>query len=84
VNAVGHLLGLDDPSGGWYLFYSGIGSFLPSLAILGGFINLARRHNCAVHGCWRVGRHKVDSHMVCRLHHPDGPLRAHELAGQAR
>ena len=76
-----HVLGLDDASGSWYLFWSGCGSDITELAIIGGLINLARRHNCEIHGCWRVGRHRVEptGHVVCRKHHPDGPLRPHHL-----
>lgn len=83
---LGYWLGLTDPSGGPYLFWSGLGADLTEFAIIGGLINLARKHNCHVHGCIRVGRHPVEgtTHVVCRRHHPDGPLRAHELTAQAR
>lgn len=76
------MLGLDNPSGPIYLAWSGPGADLSELAIIGGLINIARRHNCAVHRCWRVGRHRIDGtdHMVCRHHHPDGPLRAEDIS----
>lgn len=73
-----HFLGLDDPAGRWYGFWSGAGSDLGEIAIIGGLISIVRRHNCHVHHCWRVGRHPVAGtlHVVCRRHHPDGPLTA--------
>lgn len=71
-----HVLGVDDMSGRWYGLWSGFGSDLGELAIIGGLISIVRHHNCHVHRCWRVGRHKVTGtpHVVCRRHHPDGPL----------
>lgn len=76
-----HVLGLDDPGGAPYLFWSGCGADLTELAVIGALIGIVRRHNCHIHGCWRVGRHHVDGtpHIVCRHHHPDGPLRPHHL-----
>lgn len=64
-------------SGPWYGFWSGFGSDLAELAIIGGLVTVYRRHNCEVHGCWRLGRHRTEAgHMVCRRHHPDGHLTA--------
>lgn len=65
-----HLLGLDNLSGAWYGFWSGIGG---DTAIVTPGLILARRHNCHVRGCWRLGRHPVDgtTWTVCRRHHPD-------------
>lgn len=67
-----HVLGLDDASGRWYLWWSGIGADLGYLAVVGG---LYRRHNCEIKGCPRLGRHitAAGAHL-CRRHHPDGPL----------
>ena len=81
MGALLHWLGIDTASGPWYAFWSGFGSDLGELAVVGALLNVARRHNCHVHGCWRVGRHQVEGtpHVVCRRHHPDGPLRHDEL-----
>lgn len=85
MNGLGHVLGLDNPSGAWYLFWSGPGSDISELALLGGIIGLLRKHNCAVHGCWRIGRHSVFDpqtqvqHCVCRRHNPQGRITAQHI-----
>lgn len=84
-----HLFGLGNLAGPYYGFWSGAGSDIAELAIVGGLINMARRHNCHVRGCWRVGRHPVEgtSFVVCQRHHPDGaPDHARVLArhGEAK
>lgn len=85
LHAMAHVLGLDDPSGGWYLWWSGP---CADLGLLGGALTLYRRHNCEIAGCPRLGRHiTAAGHRVCRTHHPDGPLtvsdvhEAHRQAG---
>ena len=80
-----HVLGIDNPSGRWYGFWSGFGSDIGQVVIIGGLITIVRRHKCHVHRCWRVGRHPVTGtpHVVCRKHHPDGPLTHQQLLGQA-
>lgn len=74
VNWLAHVLGVDDVSGRWYGFWSGFGSDLGELAIVGGLVTLVRHRNCHVHRCWRLGRHPVagTQFTVCRRHHPDG------------
>lgn len=70
-----HVLGLDNASGAAYLAWSGVGSDVGEVAIVGGLIAMIRRHNCEIKGCWRLGRHKTAAgHAVCRRHHPDGHL----------
>jgi hypothetical protein len=56
-----------DPDG--YNFISGP---LADITLLGGAYAVARRHNCHVRGCWRVGRAKVPGteFIVCHRHHP--------------
>jgi len=41
-------------------------------AFAAGYV-LARKHNCHVKGCWRIGRIQIQDteHVVCRHHHPD-------------
>jgi hypothetical protein len=73
-----HFLGTDSGAGTAYLWWSGAGSDLGELAIIGGLLTVARRHNCEVHGCWRLGRHAVEGtgHRVCRRHNPEGTVTA--------
>jgi hypothetical protein len=70
VRLLVHILGLDDPSGAWYLWWSGPGADLGMLAAVGAYF---RHVNCHEPGCWRLGRHPVDGtpFKVCRVHHPD-------------
>jgi len=77
-----HVLGMDNLSGTAYGFWSGFGADIGEVVIIGGLVSIARRHNCHVHGCWRIGRHPVDGtgFVVCRRHHPDGaPTHEHVL-----
>ncbi len=70
-----------DPDG--YNFVSGP---LADITLLGGAYAILRRHNCAVKGCWRIGRHPVagTDHIVCRKHHPhDSPTAEQVLAEHA-
>ena len=71
--------------GAYYGFWSGIGSDIGELTIvvalctaIGTFLH---RHNCEVKGCWRLQRHATAAgHIVCRKHHPDGPLTSEAVA----
>ena len=56
------VLGLDDLSGPWYGFWSGFGSDLGELAIVGAIWN---HLNCHENGCWRIARHRTP---YCRRH----------------
>jgi hypothetical protein len=58
-------------TGQWSSFWSGIGSNLAYLAIIGA---LWHRLNCHTRGCWRIARQQVDgtTYHVCRRHHPAG------------
>lgn len=69
-----HVMGVDDLTGPWYGFWSGLGSDLGELAIVAGLISIYTRHNCHVRRCWRIGRHPVEgtTFVVCRRHHPGG------------
>lgn len=77
-----HVLGIDDVSGYWYAFWSGIGG---DIAIIGAFLTtpvvLYRKHNCGVRWCCRIARHDFTDpgtgivHALCRKHHPGHPGR---------
>ncbi|MGB8652084.1 MAG: hypothetical protein WCD35_15645 [Mycobacteriales bacterium] len=82
------VLGTTNGGGRWYLWWSGMFSNLTIFAAVGVFY---RKHNCHIHGCWRIGSHKaVDQHgvehVVCRTHHPDlggkHRLQFHHLVSQ--
>ena len=57
------------------------------LTVVSGVSMLYRKHNCHIHGCWRLQWKVVPgtTHVVCRHHHPDdAPTHAQVLvAGEA-
>lgn len=61
--------GTVNESGTYYGFWSGFGSDLGELAIIGGLIQMYRKHNCHTQGCWRIGKHTVDGTPWCSYHH---------------
>ena len=62
--------------GPYYGFFSGFGSDIGELAILGGMIAFYRSHNCHEPRCWRFGQIMADGHTrSCWKHHPDGKRR---------
>jgi len=69
VNWLLHVLGLDSGSGTAYLWWSGAGSDISEIALLGGLYGLARKHQCHQPRCWRIGRHVVDGSPYCDHHH---------------
>jgi len=72
--------GITNAAGHAYSFWSGIGSDLGEITIIGGLLMVLRKHNCEVHGCWRLGRHTTaGGHTVCRKHHPDDRLTARDV-----
>lgn len=72
LNWLYHFFGVGG-SGPYYGFWSGTGSDIGELAIVGGLLSLVRQHNCEVKGCVRLGRHQTAAgHKVCKKHHPVG------------
>lgn len=67
--------GTVNESGAYYGFWSGFGSDIGELALLGGLWMGVRRINCHVKGCPRIGHYEVTGtpYKVCRKHHPDVP-----------
>ena len=65
-----HYFGIQG-SGPWYGFWSGAGSDIAEVAILGAIYKAARHKNCHVKGCWRIGK-PVDGtpYLACHKHHP--------------
>jgi len=70
-------LGIVDESGPYYGFWSGFGSDLAEISILGAVgtavYQLVKKFNCHQPGCWRVGTHPAagGQFMLCYRHHPD-------------
>jgi hypothetical protein len=58
-------------SGPYYGFWSGTGSDIGEVAIVGGIAQLVRHHNCHAKGCWRLGRPLEGTpYLACHHHHP--------------
>ncbi len=60
-------------SGRGYAFWSGIGSDIGEVALIGVAATWLRMHNCHVQRCPRLSwhPHPDHGHPVCRHHHPD-------------
>jgi hypothetical protein len=76
--------GTVNESGPYYGFWSGFGSDLGELTLVGAIMtstyHAARANNCEQHRCWRIGRHKTAAgHRVCRKHHPEDHLTAEDI-----
>ena len=67
-----HALGFD--GGDFYNFYSGFGSAVGSITLLGGLWSFLRQRRCQVDGCRHAGKMKVGEWTVCPQHHPEGPV----------
>jgi hypothetical protein len=70
-----HALGIDNGSGPIYLSWSGWVADLTLLSVPVALLAVFRRHNCAVHRCWRLWHHEITgddgvTHKVCHKHHP--------------
>jgi hypothetical protein len=64
--------GTVNEAGPYYGFWSGFGSDLSELAIVGAIIQIFRVHNCHVHRCWSFRTYPVEGtpYKVCKHHHP--------------
>lgn len=67
-----HVAGLDSGTGGWYLWWSGVGGDFTELAIVGGIISLYQAKTCDIKGCHRIAHHTVrdTDWSICRKHAP--------------
>ena len=68
-------VGATNEPGAYYGFWSGFGSDIGEIAIIGAVFAMYKKHNCHVAGCWRMARHPVEGtpYIVCRRHHPAVP-----------
>lgn len=51
-----------------YQMWSGIVPAMTVLTLFGAVISLYHVHNCAMEGCWRIGRHRVGGTPWCNRH----------------
>lgn len=67
--------GTINESGPYYGFWSGFGSDIGEIAIVGGIWVGIKKINCHVQRCPRIGHYVVAGtpYKVCRKHHPDAP-----------
>ncbi len=65
--------GTVNESGPYYGFWSGFGSDLGEVALIGALITGFKHVNCHVKGCPRIGHYTVEGtpYKVCRKHHPE-------------
>jgi hypothetical protein len=53
-----------------YQWWSGIGSDIGEITLIGGLVTLLVHHNCEQKGCWRLGHvHPEHGRPVCRAHY---------------
>jgi hypothetical protein len=66
-----HFFGIGG-SGPYYGFWSGTGSDIGEVTLIGAVIVGLRHVNCHDKGCWRIGIHQVEGtpFKACRRHHP--------------
>src|SRR5215510_7999415 len=88
---VDHWLGVHtgnlNESGAYYAFWTGFGSDLAELGILGaigtGVYQPVKKYNCHAPRCWRVGSYPAagGQFLLCHHHHPDfaGTKPTHDL-----
>lgn len=64
--------GTYNEAGPYYGFFSGFGSDLGEVALIGSAVALFRHRNCHVKGCWRMGKQVEGTpYLACHVHHPD-------------
>jgi hypothetical protein len=51
-----------------YQMWSGIIPAMTVLTLFGAVISLYHVHNCAMEGCWRIGKHRVGGTPWCSRH----------------
>ena len=87
LNEIYHYLGLKG-SGSWYGWWSGAGSDVGEVVLIGLAATFYRQHTCHVKGCWRLHwkqwvAPEGHTHALCRRHHPHDPPTAAEIAVKA-
>jgi hypothetical protein len=73
--------GTVNEAGPYYGFWSGFGSDIGEVTIVGGLLAIYKKHNCHSRWCWRFGHHDFADEAtgitwkLCRAHHPAHPGR---------
>jgi hypothetical protein len=69
---LGHMTGVSDEAGPGYGFWSGIGSDIGQVTLIGGMLAFWHQHSCHDHRCLRLAVHPVEGtpYKTCRKHHP--------------
>ena len=82
VSSMVHTYLLHPLTGSGYQWWSGAGSDLGEITILGALLVGLRKVNCQSPRCWRIGHHRTADglHHLCAVHHPDLPGRRLSLA----
>lgn len=63
------LTGTSNSASRSYNFFSGFGSDIGELALVGGIATVVRSRNCHQKGCWRIGIHTTSKgHKLCKKH----------------
>ena len=63
-------LGIKDVSGPWYAFWSGFGSDLGEITLVGAVLAAYHHKKCVAKGCKRLGHADPEhGHPACRKHH---------------
>jgi hypothetical protein len=57
----------------WYNFFSGAGSDIGEVALVGSLIAIWRGTRCHIDGCNRHGKFQFKHYKLCRIHHPHIP-----------
>lgn len=67
--------GTTNEPGPYYGFWSGFGSDIGEVVLIGAIYAGLRKVNCHVKGCFRIGHYEVKGtpYKVCRKHHPSVP-----------
>jgi hypothetical protein len=78
--------GTDNEAADFYGFFSGFGSDIGEVTIVGGLLAIYKKHTCHQRWCWRFGHYDFTdeatglTYRLCRKCHPGHPGR--HLTGQ--
>lgn len=73
IENVLRFFGVENVDSQWYAFWSGVGSDIGEVALLGVVAGAWHHHNCHEPRCWRISRHTITdadgvTHGACRKH----------------